>query len=182
MPLPFLAADRDFDSTTSDASLPHAGADQWRRPYRLGPQRVAVSALALLLSAYLLISALIIAIAGTVGAAGATLVIAAVSIAFALRVLRMGIWVSPRGLRRVGLLSTRTLRWREIERVSTVQQPVRWLGLPRTVQGQSIHIEPRRGEPLRPLLTDHSADFLSRRKAFERAADVLEAWAAEHRH
>ncbi|GAA2062288.1 hypothetical protein N0X72_23135 [Streptomyces carpaticus] len=182
MPLPFLAADRDFGTTASDVALPHAGTDHWRRPYRLGPQRVAISALALLLAAYLLISALIIAIAGTVGAAGVTLLLAACVIAFALRVLRMGIWVSPRGLRRVGLLSTKTLRWREIERVSTVQQPVRWLGLPRTVQGQAVHIEPRRGEPLAPLLTDHSADFLTRAEAFARASDVLEAWASEHRH
>jgi hypothetical protein len=48
------------------------------------------------------------------------------------------------------------------------------------VQGQAVEIEPHRGEALRPLVTDHSADFLGRPHAFDRAADVLEAWAAEH--
>jgi hypothetical protein len=179
VPLHFLAADRD-PAAAQHASLPHNAPDAWRRPYRPGPWRVAVAALTLLIAAYLLISAGIIAVAGTVSGGGATLAAAVLTIAFALRILRMGIWVCSRGLRRVGLLTTRTLRWREISRVSTVQQPVKWLGLPRSVQGQAVHIERRRGEPLRTLLTDHSADFLGRPEAFEQAADVLEAWAAEH--
>ncbi|MET9931510.1 hypothetical protein ABZ054_11045, partial [Streptomyces sp. NPDC006324] len=31
-----------------------------------------------------------------------------------------------------------------------------------------------------PTLTDHSADFLSRVEAFDRAADTVEAWNAEY--
>jgi hypothetical protein len=183
VPLPFLAADRDPAASPSQPPgdpLPHPSHDFWRRPYRPGPWRVAIAALTLLIASYLLISAMIIAVAGTVPAAGATVLAAALTIALALRLLRMGIWVSPRGLRRVGLLFTRTLRWREVERISTVQQPVKWLGLPRSVQGQALQIERRRGEPLRTLLTDHNSDFLGRPEAFDRAADVLEAWAAEH--
>jgi hypothetical protein len=57
---------------------------------------------------------------------------------------------------------------------------VRWLGLPRTVQGQALVAARPGGEPL-TLLTDHSADFLSRPEAFDRAADTVEAWGAEYR-
>lgn len=164
-----------------DDTLPHRDKDAWRRPYRPGPWRVATAAVTLLIAGYLLMSATIVAMAGAPTGARVTAVAAALAIAFALRVLRMGIWVSSRGLRRVGLLTTHSLRWREVSRVSTVQQPVKWLGLPRSVQGQALHVEPRRGEPWRVLLTDHNADFLARPEAFDRAADVLEAWAAEHR-
>ncbi len=179
MPLHFLAAEHDAGARARDDAPPFPDQDFWRRPYRPGPWRVAFAALTLLIAAYLLLSAMIIALAGTPAGATATVTAGALAIAFALRLLRMGIWVSPRGLRRVGLLTTRTLRWREIARVRTVQQPVKWLGLPRSVQGQALAIERHRGDPLRTLLTDHSADFLSRPEAFERAADVLEAWAAE---
>jgi hypothetical protein len=59
---------------------------------------------------------------------------------------------------------------------------VRWLGLPRTVQGQAlVVVRARDGQPLRTLLTDHNADFLARPEAFDRAADVIEGWAAESR-
>ncbi|RMI33886.1 hypothetical protein [Streptomyces triticirhizae] len=181
MPLTFLSAEHDAQSSPTDGPLPHGQPDHWRRPYRPGPWRVGGAAITLLLAAYLLLSAMIIAMAGPPSGASATAICAALAIAFALRLLRMGIWVSPRGLRRVGLVRTQTLRWREVEAVRTVQQPVKWLGLPRSVQGQALEVLPRRGEPLRPLVTDHSADFLKRADAFERAADVLEAWAAEHR-
>ncbi|MEO3756460.1 hypothetical protein [Streptomyces sp. B6B3] len=179
MPLHFLTAEQDAGARPRDEMPPRSDQDFWRRPYRLGPWRVAFAALTLLIAAYLLISAMIIALAGGPTAATATVTAGMLAIAFALRLLRMGIWVSSRGVRRVGLLTTRTLRWREIARVRTVQQPVKWLGLPRSVQGQALAIERRRGEPLRTLLTDHSADFLTRPEAFDRAADVLEAWAAE---
>ena len=75
---------------------------------------------------------------------------------------------------------TTTVPWAQITAVRTVQQPVRWLGLPRTVQGQALVVVRRRGEPL-ALLTDRNADFLSRAEAFERAADTVEAWGDEYR-
>lgn len=180
MPLAFLMGEHP-DADGDDVPIPHADPGRWRRPYRPGPWRVATAALTLLLSAYLLLSAGIIALAGTPTGARATLLIAALAMAFALRTLRVGIWVSSRGVRRVGLLSTRTLRWREVTRVGTVQQPVKWLGLPRSVQGQALLIERRRGGPLAPLVTDHSADFLARPDAFDHATDLVEAWAEEYR-
>jgi hypothetical protein len=175
-----LTADRAPDAPRG-VPLPHTPQRHWRRPYRPGPWRVGIAALILLLASYILLSALIIALAGTPSGATATVAIAVLIIAFALRMLRIGVWVSPRGLRQVNLLTTSTVRWRDITRVSTVQQPVKWLGLPRSVQGQALLIERRRGGPMRTLLTDHNSDFLSRPEAFDRAADLIEAWAAQHR-
>ncbi|MGI5260569.1 PH domain-containing protein [Streptomyces angustmyceticus] len=184
MPLPFLTADRDLDldSRAADSvALPHDEPDHWRRPYRPGPWRVGAAAVFLLLASFVLISAMIIAMAGSLPGAAACALLGAVMIAGALRLLRVGVWVSARGLRQVNLLRTTTEPWSAIAAVRTRQQPVRWLGLPRTVQGQALIIERTQGEPLRSLLTDHNGDFLSRPEAFGRAADVLEAWAAEYR-
>ncbi|MCX2181489.1 hypothetical protein KV205_13245 [Streptomyces sp. SKN60] len=178
MPLPFLTADRDFDAA-EDIALPFVDHDQWRRPYRPGPWRVGLAALALLLASFVLLAAVIIAAAGAPGGAMFTFGFAAVIIAAALRSLRMGVWVSRAGLRHVRFFTTSTLPWHRANGVRTVQQPVRWLGLPRTVQGQALILVRQNGEQT-PLLTDHNADFLSRVEAFDRAADTVEAWNAEY--
>ncbi|OEU92318.1 hypothetical protein [Streptomyces oceani] len=192
MPLPFLTADRDTRSTAEVMPPAHEDPERWRRPYRPGPWRVAGAALLLLLTSYLLMSTMIIAFAGAPSGAVVCAATALGVAALALRLLRVGVWVSSQGLRQVGLFYTVTLPWREVAAVRTAQQPVRWLGFPRTVQGESLVIvrttgagaqgQPQmRSEPLRPLLTDHNADFLGRNPAFDRAADVIEGWAAESR-
>ncbi|KPC62330.1 hypothetical protein [Streptomyces chattanoogensis] len=184
MPLPFLTADRDLDGggrTADRAALPHTGPDRWRRPYRPGPWRVGTAAVFLLLASFVLLSAMIIGLAGSLTGAVICGVVAALLIAFALRLLRAGVWVSASGLRQVGLLRTTTDPWSAVAMVRTVQQPVRWLGLPRTVQGQAVIVHRVPAEEPRVLITDRNSDFQSRADAFERAADVLEAWAAEYR-
>lgn len=183
VPMPFLTADSDLQPSSDPAvvPLPYEDRGRWRRPYRPGSWRVARSALLLLLAAYLLISAVVIALAGTLAGAGVCVAMGSGVIIWALRMLRVGIWVSSHGLRQVGLFWTTTLRWSQVAAVHTVQQPVRWLGLPRSVQGQVLVVHRRDSEPLRALLTDHSADFLAKPEAFERAADVLEAWAEDYR-
>lgn len=183
MPLQFLTAEGQAGTAeAAETPLPHDARERWRRPYRPGPWRVAGGALLLLLASYLLFSALIIALAGALPGAAVCLGSALLVVTLALRLLRMGMWVCAYGLRRVGLLTTVTLSWAEVAAVRTVQQPVRWLGLPRTVQGQALAVvRAGDGEPLRTLLTDHNADFLARPEAFDRAADVLEGWAAESR-
>lgn len=181
MPLPFLTADRAFEAGADDIALPYDDHDQWRRPYRPGPYRVGIAALLLLLASFVLLSAMIIAFAAEVTGALIVLGFGAVVIACALRILRMGVWVSRAGLRRVGFLGTVTVPWSQTSNVRTVQQPVRWLGLPRTVQGQALVMERQGGGPLPALLTDHSADFLSRPEAFDRAADTVEVWGDEYR-
>ncbi|MER6789477.1 hypothetical protein [Streptomyces sp. NPDC000658] len=181
MPLPFLTADRAFEAT-DDVALPFDDRERWRRPYRPGPWRVGAAALALLLASYVLFAAVIIALTGSVSEAGTVFGCSLVVIAAALRLLRVGVWVSDRGLRHVSFLRTRTLPWERVLAVRTVQQPVRWLGLPRTVQGEALTVV-RRERPAEaaPLLTTHGADFLARPEAFDRAADAVEAWASENR-
>ena len=182
MPLPFLTADRAFDAA-DDVALPYDDRDLWRRPYRPGPWRVGAAAVMLLLASFVLFAAVIIAATGTLSSAGVVFGIAAVVIACALRMLRMGVWVSAHGVRQVSFLSTRTVAWQQVASMRTVQQPVRWLGLPRTVQGQALLLvrQGRSTDPLPPLLTTHNSDFLAREGAFDRAADAVEAWAAEYR-
>ncbi|MFI9051363.1 hypothetical protein [Streptomyces sp. NPDC053427] len=185
MPLPFLTADRDLDGqgrAAHPAALPYDEPDHWRRPYRPGPWRVGTAAVSLLLASFVLLSAMIIGLAGSLAGAMICVVVAALVIVLALRLLRVGVWVSARGLRQVSLLRTTTDPWSAIAAVRTVQQPVRWLGLPRTVQGQAVIVHRSRAAQPDILVTDHNGDFQSRPEAFERAADVLEAWAAEYRH
>ncbi|UFR01915.1 hypothetical protein KBP30_12285 [Streptomyces sp. Go40/10] len=181
MPLPFLTADRTFDSA-AESALPYDDPDRWRRPYRPGPWRVGVSALVLLLASFVLFAAVLTALTGSPSTAAVVLGAGLVIVAGALRLLRMGVWVSGRGLRRTGFLVTRTVPWARVVSVRTVQQPVRWLGLPRTVQGQALALvrKDRPAEDTPPLLTTHSLDFLGRPVAFDRAADTVEAWAAEN--
>jgi hypothetical protein len=182
VPLPFLTADRAFDQA-ADEALPFEDRDRWRRPYRPGPWRVGAAALLLLLTSYLLVAAVIIAVAGTPRAGAICFGAALLVIACSLRLLRVGIWVSARGVRQVGFFRTRTASWEPSVSVRTVQQPVRWLGLPRSVQGQALLLvrTDRVQEYVTPLMTTHNADFLARTEAFDRAADKIEAWAAEHR-
>ncbi|MEU0603824.1 hypothetical protein ABZ484_37215 [Streptomyces sp. NPDC006393] len=182
MPLPFLTADRAFDAA-DDVALPFDDRERWRRPYRPGPWRVGAAALALLLASFVLLAAVVIALTDGPSSAAVCFGVALVVIAGALRLLRMGVWVSARGLRHVGFLLTRTTPWSDVVSVRTLQQPVRWLGLPRTVQGQALVLA-RRGRgagSVAPLLTTHNADFLGRVTAFDRAADSVEAWAEEYR-
>ncbi|MET9887647.1 hypothetical protein ABZZ20_31845 [Streptomyces sp. NPDC006430] len=184
MPLPFLTADGAFDAhedSAGDEVLPHDDHDRWRRPYRPGPWRVAGAALLLLLAAFMLLATMIIAFAGAWGGAAVCLAAALAVIGSALRMLMVGVWVSRTGLRRVGFFTTRSIAWSEITELRTVQQPVRWLGLPRTVQGQALTVAGAAGAELPVLLTDHNADFLSRTEAFDRATDTVEAWADEYR-
>ncbi|MFE9554349.1 hypothetical protein ACFYMW_11680 [Streptomyces sp. NPDC006692] len=185
MPLPFLTADRAVDAPgeySDDTALPFDDHDRWRRPYRPGPWRVAGAAVLLLLASFVLLAAVIIAAAGEPVGGLVVLGVAMIVIASSLRLLRVGAWVSRAGLRRVAFFSTTTVAWQQIRGVRTVQQPVRWLGLPRTVQGQALIAERQDGQVSAPLLTDHSADFLARSEAFDRAADLVEAWGDEYRH
>ena len=182
MPLPFLTADRASDQTADDLPLPLDDRDRWRRPYRPGPWRVGTAAILLLLASFVLFAAVIIAVTSTLSGAVTVLGIAVAVLVSALRLLRMGVWVSAHGIRRVGFLSTLTTSWQKAVSVRTVQQPVRWLGMPRTLQGQALVLVRKGRAPgdMPPLLTTHDADFLGRPQAFDRASDTVEAWAAEY--
>jgi hypothetical protein len=179
VPLSFLT-DQPSDAPPTARHHHHAardGDDRWTRPYRPGPWRVAIASVLLVLASYLLFAGVIEAAAGSASGAGSCLGVAVLVIAGALRSL--GVWVSGRGVRQVGLLRTTTVPWRRVGTIRTAQQPVRWLALPRTVQGQALVLHGT-GEP-RTLITDHNADFLGRAEAFDLAADTVEEWAARHR-
>jgi Bacterial PH domain len=190
MPLPFMTAD-PVDATpapttgktagSAGAALPYDDEARPRRPYRPGPWRVCGAALMLLLASYVLFAALIIAVAGSLPVAGICVAVAALVITLAVRLVRVGIWVSPAGLRQARLLSSTLVPWQDVAAVRTVQQPVRWLGLPRTVQGQALIVSRRQGEPLPAVVTDRNADFLGRPEAFDMAADAVAGRLAEYR-
>ncbi|MFH8475253.1 hypothetical protein [Streptomyces sp. NPDC018000] len=181
MPLPFLTADHASDASVEDIALPFDDRDSWRRPYRPGPWRVAAAASLLLLASFVLLAGMITAFAGAMPGAAVCLGLAVVVVGCALRLLRVGAWVSRHGVRRVGFFATTTVPWDHVAAVRTVQQPVKWLGLPRTVQGQALVVVREEGKALPPLLTDGNADFLGRGEAFDRAADTVEAWGDEYR-
>ncbi|WP_448317938.1 hypothetical protein [Streptomyces sp. CO7] len=187
MPLPFLTADRAFDEQADDVVLPFHDRQRWRRPYRPGPYRVGLAALVLLLASFVLVAAVIIAATTSVTTAWVWFGLAVLMIAGALRGLRTGVWVSSAGLRHVAFFATRTTPWARAGALRVVQQPVRWMGLPRTVQGQGLVLEARggRGDAAADgrvvLLSTHGADFLGQPEVFDRAADTVEAWADEYR-
>ncbi len=179
MSLPFLTTDgaHDESSPHPDAHDTSRPGEQWRRPYRPGPWRVGMVALLLVLTTYLLVAAMIVEIAGDGARAAVLAVLAVLVTGLAGRLLRVGLWVSGDGLRLVSVFRTRTLAWDAVGSVRTAQQPVRWLSLPRTVQGQALLISPDHGDDLPVLLTDHSPDFLGRPESFDLAADAIEDWA-----
>ncbi|MFI0897629.1 hypothetical protein [Streptomyces sp. NPDC020983] len=179
MTLPYISATAEADDLGAGRPLPHLDQDRWMRPYGVGPWRVGTAALALMLASYLLFATLIMAAAQNTRGGALCLAVALVVIAAALRLLRVGVWVSGRGLRQTSFFSTVTVPWRKVAAVRTAQQPVKVLGLPRTVQGQALIITRKGGEPLRPQFTDHNADFLGRVEAFDIAADAIEGWATE---
>jgi hypothetical protein len=177
VPLSILTSDSAGNEQAQGYALPHTARDQWTRPYRPGPVRVAGAALLLVLASYLMFAALIMGLSGEVSGAGTILGAAVLLIAGTVRLLHAGVWVSSRGMRHVRLLRTTTLRWSHVAQVRTSQQPVRWLGLPRTVQGQALVLVRTGAAEPKILITDHNADFLGRVEAFDKAADAIEDWA-----
>ncbi|MEU1806233.1 hypothetical protein [Streptomyces sp. NPDC019937] len=191
MPLPFLTADRAHDDDragpeaaplahvdVTHADVAYEDPERWRRPYRPGPWKVGGAAVLLLLASYLLFSALIIALAGSGSAAGVCVAAAALVMGFAVRMVQAGVRANERGLRRTGLFSSTTVAWQDVASIRTVQQPVRRLGLPLTVQGQAVLAERTSGGAPLPLITSHDTDFLGRPDAFRAAADALDEQAA----
>ncbi|MEE4540941.1 hypothetical protein V2S66_03030 [Streptomyces sp. V4-01] len=181
MSLPYRSPTAVDDEFATGRPLPHDVHDRWMRPYRPGPWRVGLAALALMLAAYMLFASLIMVAAGSVNGAATCLVVALAVIVCTLRLLRVGLWLSGKGLRQVSFFGTVTVPWSKVDTVRTAQQPVKVLGLPRTVMGQALLITRRGGGQLRTMVTDHNADFLGRVEAFDIAADAIEGWSTELR-
>lgn len=164
---------------TFDGERPPLTPSQWRRPYSVGPCRVGGATLLLALCPMLLLGALVSYVAdGTVRALVAG-VLAVLLVALAVRTLRMGVWVSSRGLRYVTWFRTRTLSWSRIAGIRTRQEPVRVLGTPRRSNGQAVLVEMTDGSVLEEVLSDHDADFLRRAEEFEETTAALLEWSRE---
>jgi hypothetical protein len=84
------------------------------------------------------------------------------------RILRMGVYVSDQGVRVLGLLRSRTVRWSEVEGI-TVRDTRQSIGPLRVAGGMSVQIEPRDGASIETTLWAQGIDFAFRRHAFHAA-------------
>jgi hypothetical protein len=84
------------------------------------------------------------------------------------RILRMGVYVSDQGVRVLGLLRSRTVRWAEIERI-TVRETRQSIGRLQVAGGMSVQIDPHDGAPIETTLWAQGIDFAFRRDAFHAA-------------
>jgi hypothetical protein len=139
--------------------------ETWERPYDPGPGRwlvIAWEAMALTLLAWTTIRQF--ALSGH----GLTLVacaLAALWVIGAHRILRMGAYVGRTGVRIDGLLSSHTLRWRDVAHVRlhrTTHRVGRW----EIESGMTVLIERRDGRTLNTELWAEGVDFHARPKLF----------------
>jgi hypothetical protein len=91
---------------------------------------------------------------------------------FSYRILRMGVYVSDHGVRVKHLLSSRTVRWSEVERI-TVRDTRHSIGRLRIAGGKSVQIEPHEGRPIETTLWAEGIDFAFRKHAFHAAYKEL---------
>jgi hypothetical protein len=92
--------------------------------------------------------------------------IAAIWVVGAWRILRMGAYVGPGGLRIRGLFRSRTLRWQEIEHVR-LHRAVHKVGPWEIESGMTVLIERHDGGPVNTELWAQGVDFHSRPKVFQ---------------
>ena len=79
------------------------------------------------------------------------LILFAVWAAASYRILRMGVYVSDRGVRVTGLLRSRTVPWPEVDRI-TVRDTRHSIGRLRVAGGMSVQLDPREGAPIETTL------------------------------
>ena len=145
---------------------------QWHRPYSPGPGRwfvVAWELFGLAFFGWATEGALRPSIGWT--PRGTVLLVLALFVAWVLasyRILRMGVYVSDRGVRILGLLGRRTVHWSEVERI-TVRETRHSIGRLRVAGGMSVQIDPRDGAPIETTLWAQGIDFAFRRHAFHAA-------------
>ncbi|OIV36396.1 hypothetical protein BIV57_16485 [Mangrovactinospora gilvigrisea] len=157
------AGRRGAPDPLDDAVRPPLHPSRWRRPYRIGGYRVGAATVLLALCPMLLLGSLLSYLAQSPVRAAVAAGIALVLVVLALRILRMGLYVSTRGVRRVRLLRTTKLRWHQVGELVVYQMPVRVLGTPRRRNGEAVALRRMSGgEPWEEIISSHNADFLSR--------------------
>jgi hypothetical protein len=139
--------------------------DEWSRPYTAGTGRwlvIAWEAVALGLLGWSSVEQF--------GLAGPGVRILAVAITLTWvvggwRILRMGVYVGPAGLRIRGLLRDRTLRWEQIAHVRLHRHTTR-IGGWQLESGMTVLIERRDGSMVNTELWAQGVDFHSRPQVF----------------
>jgi hypothetical protein len=104
----------------------------------------------------------------TPGIALLVLTLFAVWVVASYRILRMGVYVSDRGVRVLGLLGSRTVDWSEVDGITVRETRQSIVGL-QVASGMSVQIEPRDGAPIETTLWAQGIDFAFRRHAFHAA-------------
>ena len=92
--------------------------------------------------------------------------LAAVWVVGAWRIIEMGVYVSPRGVRIRGLLRTRTLAWHDIAGI-WLHQASHKLGPVEIPSGRTVLIERRNGGTVNTELWAQGVDFHSRPSVFK---------------
>jgi PH (Pleckstrin Homology) domain-containing protein len=139
--------------------------ETWERPYSPSPGRWLVigwEALALALLGWAAIEQFELAGHGIPALAAG---IATIWVVGAWRIIDMGAYVGPDGLRIHGLLRSRTLRWQEIAHVR-LHQATHRLGPWRIESGLTVLIERHDGATINTELWAQGVDFHSRPKLF----------------
>ncbi|GAA2566665.1 hypothetical protein GCM10010435_45010 [Winogradskya consettensis] len=139
--------------------------DDWVRPYSPGPGRWLVigwEAVAFGLLGWASVGLFDLTGAGVHILA---MVIAAVWVLAGWRILEMGVYVRPAGLRIRGLLRSRTLRWEEIAQVR-LHKHTNKVGRWEIHGGMTVLIERRDGSTVNTELWAQGVDFHRRPQAF----------------
>ena len=146
--------------------------DEWERPYTTGTGRrlvIAWEAGALGLLGWTSVQHFGLAGHGITILAG---VLTAMWVVGGWRIIEMGVYVGPRGLRIRGLLRTRTMSWEDIAHVRLHQQ-VHKLGGWRIDSGLTVLIERRDGSTVNTELWAQGVDFHSRPHVFREVYHLL---------
>jgi hypothetical protein len=146
--------------------------DEWERPYTTGTgRRLVIGWEAGALGLFGWSSVQHFGLAGP-GISLLVVALTALWIGGGRRIIQMGVYVGPRGLRVRGLLRTRTMSWEDIAHVRLHQQ-VHKLGGWRIDSGMTVLIERRDGSTVNTELWAQGVDFHSRPGAFREVYHLL---------
>jgi hypothetical protein len=146
--------------------------DSWIRPYTPGAGRwlvIAWEGAALGLFAYATIHQFDLSGHGIRIVA---CLLAAVWVIGTARIMQMGAYVGPDGLRIHGLLRSRTMRWRDIEHVR-LHKATHKVGRWKIESGMTVLIERQDGSTVNTELWAQGVDFHSRPKVFRAVYNEL---------
>jgi hypothetical protein len=139
--------------------------ETWERPYTPGTGRWLVigwEAVALALLGWTTVRQFDLT---GVGAQAFACAIAAIWVVGAWRILQLGAYVGPGGLRIHGLLRSRTMSWQEVAQVR-LHKATHRLGRWQIESGMTVLIERRNGSTVNTELWAQGVDFHSRPKVF----------------